>query len=56
MINTSLLVAIREGTVRGQVVVEWFTLSELAAEGMSIFDCFFSLAQKIALSFAINSL
>ena len=28
---------------------------EFAAEGMGIFNCFFSLAQKIAISFGINS-
>ena len=54
--NPSLLIAIGEGTVGGRVVVRWFTLLEFAAERMCIFNCFFSLAQKIAISLAINSL
>ena len=54
--NPSLLVVIGEGTVKGQVGIRWFTILEFAAEGMVIFDSFFSLVQKIAISLTINSL
>ena len=56
VMNSSLLVTIREGTVIGWVVVRQIILLEFAAEGKDISNCFFSLAWKIAISLAMNSL
>ena len=49
VMNSSLLVTVGEGTIRGQVVVGRFTW-EFEAEGSNIFDCFFILAWKITIS------
>ena len=52
--NPSLLVVNGEGTGKGRVGVGWSTILKVAAEGMGIFDSFFSLVQKISISLAIN--
>lgn len=54
--NPSLLVTVGEGTVGGQFVFRWVKSLEFEAEGKHIFDFSFSLAQKIPISLAINSL